>query len=187
MIFQFSMEPASQYILGALSSSILKIIFAILIFLFGFILGKIVGRVVYKLLEEIEINEFLKKTTGLRVNAEQIISNFLAYSIYFLALVAALEQIGVANIILYFLSAAIILIILISFFLAIRDFLPNFLAGIYMYSNESLKKGSRIEIDSIKGEITHVDLLHVKIKTKKGDIIYIPNSVVAKSKITVKN
>jgi small conductance mechanosensitive channel len=103
-----------------------------------------------------------------------------------LSLVAALEQLGIANMILYFISATIILIILISFFIAIRDFIPNVMAGFYLYSKEKLKDGNKIEINDIKGTLEHIDLLQVKIKTKKGDIIYIPNSTVIKSRIKLK-
>ncbi len=179
-------ENALNDLFGALSQTIVKIFLAILIFLFGFILGKLVGRVVYKFLEEIEINNFLKKSLGLKINVDNLISNFLSYIIYFLALIAALEQIGVANIILYLISIIVILIILVSFFLAIRDFIPNFISGLYLYSKEHLKQGYNIEINDIKGELLHIDLLHLKIKTKTGDIIYMPNSVAANSKIKVR-
>lgn len=173
-------------IVNSLNRTFLKIVAAILIFLLGFVLGKVVGRIIYKMLKEIEINKFLKTATGMRINADHLISNFISYAIYFLSLVAALEQIGIANIILYLLSATVILVILLSFFLSIRDFLPNLIAGIYLYSRANLKEGSYIELNGIKGELLQIDLFQVKIKTKQGDIFHIPNSVVAKSKIKVR-
>jgi small-conductance mechanosensitive channel len=173
-------------IIGVLSETFLRIVFAILIFLFGLILGKLMGRVVYRMLSEIEINKFIKKSTGFKINADHIVSNFISYSIYFLAIVAGLEQVGIANIMLYLLSAAIIIILVISFFISIRDFIPNFLAGIYLYGQEKIKEGAIVEIDKIKGELTHIDLLHMKVKTKSGDIFFIPNSIAAKTLIKVK-
>jgi small-conductance mechanosensitive channel len=157
-------------IIGVLSETFLRIVFAILIFLFGLILGKLMGRVVYRMLSEIEINKFIKKSTGFKINADHIVSNFISYSIYFLAIVAGLEQVGIANIMLYLLSAAIIII----------------LAGIYLYGQEKIKEGAIVEIDKIKGELTHIDLLHMKVKTKSGDIFFIPNSIAAKTLIKVK-
>lgn len=169
----------------AFSTALIKLALAIVIFLLGFIIGKLVGRIAFKMLKEIEINTFIKNSTGLRINADHLISSILSYSIYFLATVAALEQIGVANVILYFLAAAVIIVILISFFLAVRDFLPNLISGIYLYRKEALKEGKKIEINGIKGELIHMDLFQIKIKTKKGDVLYMPNSVVAKSEIKI--
>lgn len=173
-------------IVNSLNKTFLRVVAAILIFLLGFVLGKVVGRIIYKMLKEVEINKFLKTATGMRINADHLISNIVSYAIYFLSLVAALEQIGIANIILYLLSATIILVILLSFFLSIRDFLPNLISGIYLYSRANLKEGSYIELNGIKGELLQIDLFQVKIKTKQGDIFHIPNSVVAKSKIKVR-
>jgi small-conductance mechanosensitive channel len=169
-----------------MNENLLKMGLAILIFFSGFILGNILGKLIYKLLKELEINNILKNLTGVKLNLDSLISSIISYSIYFLSLVAALEQLGIANMILYFISATIILIILISFFIAIRDFIPNVMAGFYLYSKENLKDGCKIEINDIKGVLEHVDLLQVKIKTNNGDTIYIPNSTVLKSKIKLK-
>jgi hypothetical protein len=105
---------ALEDLFGGLNVTLIRLFIATLIFLFGFIIGKIVGRLVFKVLEELKLNEFIKKTLGMRINADSIISNFLSYIIYFLALLAAMEKLGVANIVLYvitFLLASMILIL----------------------------------------------------------------------------
>ncbi len=173
-------------IFGGLSSTLIRFFIAILIFLLGFIIGKVIGRFVLKVLQEIKFNDFIKKTLGVKVDAESIISTFLSYVIYFLALIAAMEKIGVANIILYIISFLLVSMLLISFFLAIRDFVPNFIAGIYLFSRESLKKGAVVEIGDINGKFQQIELLHVRIETHRGDIIFIPNTTVANAKITLK-
>lgn len=183
-MYQITIDPISVF--TNLNKGLLRMGLAILIFLAGFIIGNILGKVIYKLLKEIEINTILKNLTGIKLNLDHLISNIISYAIYFLSLVAALEQLGIANTILYLISGTIILFILISFFVAIRDFIPNLVAGFYLYSKEKLKDGCKIEINDIRGTLEHVDLLQVKVLTKKGDIIYIPNSTVIKSKIKVK-
>ena len=184
-MYQLMIDPVS--IFTNLNKTLLRMGFAILIFLIGFAIGNILGKIVYKLLKEIEINKILKKITGIKLNLDHIISNTLSYSIYFLSVVAALDQMGIANTILYLISGTIIIFILLSFFIAIRDFVPNLVAGFYLYSKEKLKEGSKIEINNIKGTLEKIDLLQVKIKTKKDDIIYIPNSTVIKSKMKIKH
>jgi small-conductance mechanosensitive channel len=173
-------------ILSALNQNILKIFVAMLIFFFGFILGKLLGRIIYKALEEIELNNFLKNSLKAKINASHLIGTFVSYAIYFFALIASLEQLGIANAVLYIIAAFVVLILLISFFIALREIIPNFISGIYLYSREHLEEGKQIEINEIKGTIMHIDLFHIKIKTKSGDLIYIPNSLAAKSKIKIK-
>ncbi|MBN2368133.1 mechanosensitive ion channel family protein [Candidatus Woesearchaeota archaeon] len=186
MLFQPGVVyPTIRYIIDSLSDTLIKLSIAIVIFLSGFVLGKLLGRVLYKMLKEIEINKFIKTSTGIKINADHLISNILSISIYFLSLVAALEQLGIANFILYLLSATLIIILLISLFLAIRDFLPNLLAGIYLYRKPGLKEGSPIETLGIKGTLVHIDLFHAKIETKKGDLLFVPNSALAKSEIKI--
>lgn len=185
MLYQFTIFDPKQLI-GGFNSFAIKIAFAVLTFLVGFIIGKLIERVVYKVLSEIELNKTIKNIAGFRINADHLISQILAYTIYFLALVAALEQLGLANTVLYLISGAIILIILFSIFLTLRDFIPNFTAGLFLYRKEQFKKGTIVEIGDIKGEIKHMDLFQLKIQTKKGDVLFIPNSMVIKSKIKVK-
>jgi len=168
-----------------LSNTLLKIITALLIFFFGFVFGRLLGRVIYKMLKEAELNKFLKESTGIKINADNILSNIVTYTIYFLSVLAALEQLGLANIILYLLATAMIIILLLSFFLAVRDFLPNLISGFYLYGK--MREGITVEIDNIKGKLVQVELLHLKIQTKKGDVIFIPNSLVTKAKIKIKS
>jgi small conductance mechanosensitive channel len=187
MIYLFEIiDSTLKGVFGGLNQTLIKIFFAILIFLAGFILGKLLGRILYKFLTEMELNKFFRESLHLKANIEHILSEMLSYTIYVIALIAALEEIGVANIVLYLISATVILLILISFFLAIRDILPNFIAGLYLYSREGLKQGVTVEIDELKGEFMHIDLFHLRIKTKAGDILYIPNSAAAKAKIKIK-
>ena len=173
-------------IIGSLSESILRILLGLIIFFIGFIIGKIAGRAVYKMLNEAEINKFLKESGGIKINADHLISTILSYFIYFISLLLALEQIGVANFVIYILSAAIVLIVAVSFFLTLKDLIPNFIAGLYLYNKEGMKEGSLLEINDISGKLVHVDLFHLRIKTAKGDLIYIPNSYAINNKIKVK-
>jgi hypothetical protein len=178
-------EDEFHILLEGLNSTSLKLTLGILIFLIGFIIGKLAGRAFYKILREAEINAFLKSAAGLKINADHILSSALSYIIYFVSLVLALQQINLVNLVLYIFSVGILLALFISMFLAVRDIVPNFIAGIYLYSRD-IKEGSVVEINEIKGKILHLDLLHIKIECKNKDILYIPNINVVRSRIKVK-
>ncbi|MEK6917052.1 MAG: mechanosensitive ion channel domain-containing protein [Nanoarchaeota archaeon] len=172
--------------LSVINTTSVKIAFALLTFILGFIIGKIVERVTYKALTEIEINKLITRYTNLKINADSLISSILAYIIYFVSFIAALNQLGVSGYIVNMLSILLTIVVAVSFFLAVRDFIPNIIAGTLIYKKEGFKEEAYIEVGDIKGEIMKLDLLQVKIKTKSGDIIYIPNSTVAKSNVKIK-
>ena len=185
MIFQIPFADL-RGALSVVNATLITIALAVLTFIFGLIIGKIVERFAYKALSEVELNKIIREYTGLKINADSFISSVLAYIIYFIAFIAALDQLGVAGYIVYMLSVLLTIVIAVSFFLAVRDFIPNLIAGTLLYRKEGLKEGAHVEIAGIKGEIENVDLFQVKIRTKSGDIIYIPNATVVKSSIMIK-
>jgi small-conductance mechanosensitive channel len=82
-------------------------------------------------------------------------------------------------------SLAMIILIVLSLTLAIRDFFPNAVGGIVIAKKKMLNIGDTIEIDNIKGKVNKLSLIAVEVITKKGDLIYIPNSLISK-KILIK-
>ena len=174
-----------QTLLNALSANVLRLIIAVLFLLFGFIIGRLAGKFLLKMMKEIEINKMVYETFRIKLNLDQLLSSVVSIVIYFFAIVAALEQLQLANTLLYLLSFAIIIVAVVSTFLAVRDFFPNLISGFYLHTRERFKEGVNIEVGDIKGQLVHIDLMHTKIKTKSGDLLFIPNDTVAKSKIKI--
>lgn len=158
-----------------------KIAVTTIILLAGFILARIVGKFIERLLAEVELNNIIRKATDTKTRAEEWISSIITYLIYFITIIMALAQLGVETYIIYLISAAIILIIVISVFLGIKDFVPNLVAGFFIYRKGFLNEGDFIEYKSIKGKVIKITLVETRIETKGNDIIYIPNSLLAKS------
>jgi len=183
-LFQISVLPKD--LLSGISDAVIKIIFALFTLLLGLIIGKLMEKLLTKVLKEIELNDYVKKNLKIKVNAEHLISIVVSYVIYFLAIVASLEQLGVVNTVLTIIALITLGILFISFFLTAREFIPNFTAGLYLYRKERLEEGSYVEIGDLKGEIIKIDLFHVKILAKNGDLLYIPNITVLRSEIKVR-
>jgi small-conductance mechanosensitive channel len=70
--------------------------------------------------------------------------------------------------------------------LATKDFIPNLVAGLFMLKKTEIEKGKRIKAGNVEGTVVEIGLIETKIKTKKGDEIYIPNSTLTKEKLVVK-
>ena len=181
-----SFTQALNYVNVLFSQILTKLIIAIIILLIGFIIGKFIGRIMQKILHEFELNKILKKATGIKISLEEIISHFLTYFIYFIAIIWALSEIGLTTTVLNMISAAILILIIISIILAIKDFVPNFFSSLFILQKELIKPGNKIEIDKIQGKVKKIGLIETEIITKKGDIIYIPNSILTKKEIIIK-
>ena len=162
-----------------------NIITAIIILLIGFIIAKLLGRLVQRVLHEAELDNLLKKA-GTKVSFELALSHITEYFIYFMTIIFALNQLGITTFVLYVLAIAAICVLIISVFLGLRDFIPNFMAGWYIYRNDLIKEGKNVKINGVQGKVIQLSLLDTRIKTKKGDLIYMPNSIVIKSKIVQK-
>jgi small-conductance mechanosensitive channel len=159
-----------------------KWILALIIILIGLILGKLVHKILNKVLRKLELNKLISKTTGLNSTMEESISVFVEYFIYFITFIIALDQLNITTTILNFISGAVIAFILISSLIAIKDFFPNFIAGIYIINKSGIKVGDFIGLNSIKGKIKEITLIETRVETKEKEIVYIPNSNFLKHK-----
>lgn len=160
-----------------------RIISIMIIILIGFIIGRVAGRIVLKLLHDIEVDKIFKKAAGVSINIERSLSSFVAYFIYFITIITVLNQLNVTTIILQMISAAIIIVFIISVALAIKDFVPNMFAGFYIYRKELAKEGDIIKVKGMEGRVVEIGLVETKFKTKNGDMVHIPNSVLTTTEI----
>jgi small conductance mechanosensitive channel len=166
------------------SGLLYKFIVSIILLLAGFILGRILGRLMYKFLHSFEVNANFSKLSGVTVKIEEIAETFTAYFIYFVTIVIVLQQIGLATTILHMIAGGVIILIILSTFLGIKDFIPNAIAGFFMQRRKAFRIGQVIKVKGMMGKIISITLVETKIQTKEGDIIFIPNSVLNKTEVT---
>ncbi len=172
-----------NYVVNTLSGLMTKLIVAVIIILIGFILGRVVGKLTQKLLHELELDRILKETARIKFSLEKMLGKFIAYFIYFLTIIIALNQIGLTTTILHMISAAVLIIIVISIILGVKEFIPNLLAGIHIHRKALIKEGDRIRVRGTEGKVISVDMTEVKLKTAKGDMIFMPNSLLIKEEL----
>lgn len=158
---------------------------AVIVLLIGFILGRVLGRLTLKGLHEAEINRFLKKAK-IKFPLEEFVSKAVEYVLYFLAIIMALEQLGLSTYALYLVAAAALAILILAFFLGIKDFIPNFIAGVRLHHKKYFKVGDTITIGTVSGRVKELGLLETKLITRSKDIIHIPNSHLLKHELKVK-
>ena len=97
-----------------------------------------------------------------------------------------LNQIGLTTFVLNVLAAAFIVLIVVMLLLGIKDFIPNLIAGISLYRKGFIKVGSKIKVNNIRGKVVNMTLTETQLKTRSGDLINVPNSVLVKSVVSKK-
>ncbi len=160
-----------------------NLLVAIIILLTGLVVGRLLGKFVQRLLQELELNKIIWKATNFKISFEELIAKAVTFLVYFTTVIMALAQIGVATTVLNIILIAMLVIIIASILLGFRDFFPNIISGIFIYKERYLREGDKIEIDDMQGKIIRMSLTETSIKTDKGDVIYLPNSILAKKTV----
>ena len=175
-----------ESITSKVSTLSVNLIGALVILLLGIVIGRFIGKLIKKVLKEVEINKILKEEAGVKVPIEEVVSSLAKYLIYFIAVIFALDQIGLTTTVLNIILGVFLLIIVVFIILAFKDFIPNLISGLFIHQKRGLKDGDKISMDGINGIIEHISIIETRIKTKNGDIIFVPNSMLTKHKVIKK-
>ncbi len=162
-----------------------SIIIAVIIALVGFIIGKVVGRFVQRTLHSMDVDAILKRATQSGVQMEKPLATVTSYFIYAIAIIMALNQLNVTTTILQMIIGAIILVGVIALAFAVKDFIPNAMAGFYLLRHKVIEEGQAICVRGIRGKVIAVTLIETKLQTKDGDVVHIPNASITKSEIVL--
>ena len=179
---EFNFEQTSEF----LHPFVIKLLTPLLIVLIGLIIGKISGKLVLKALRQINLDQNFRSLTGIRFQISSFCNGLVSYFIYFVAVVLALKQLGIDTFIFNIAAIAIILLILISILLAVKDFVPNLMATILIKQKGFFKKGDTIRACKITGKVDSIGLFETKIITKDKDILIIPNHLFMKNELIKK-
>lgn len=163
-----------------------RIVVSIIIIILGLVVGRIIGRLVKKLLQEIELDRLVKLATGINLALTHTLSAFATYFIYFIFVIWALEYLGLGSIVLNILAGGVVVLVILSLLLSLKDFIPNAMAGLFLHLKGLLKEGETIRFENVEGKVVAVNLVETRIETKDKEMIYLPNSVLVKNRFTKK-
>jgi len=177
---------ASSKITG-LNDITLNLIAAIATLILGLLIGRFLSNLVKKLLHELELDRILREKARIKLPLTQLITSIIKYVIYIIAILLALNQLGLRSFILNAILTIIIVLLVVFMMLSLKDFIPNFTGGLFLYQKRSINPGDVIKINNIEGEILNITLLETKLRTKNNEIVYIPNSVLTKNVVVKKS
>ncbi|MBS3108415.1 mechanosensitive ion channel [Candidatus Woesearchaeota archaeon] len=165
------------------SNLLINLIAAVIILIAGFILAGVLSKLLKKVLRELETNKILREQANVKLPVEEFLSAGLKFIIYLVAIIMALNQLGLTTTTLQIILGAILTVIIIFIILAFKDFIPNAVAGFLIYQKSMIKKGDLIRVKNIEGRVIHVDLLEIRVMTKNKDVVHIPNSYITKHEV----
>jgi len=169
-----------------INNTLLRTIAAIILFLAGIIVANILSKLTKKLLKELEVNKILKTKLNIKLPIENIISGTLKYLIYFITIILALNQLGITTKILYVIFIGIMVVIITTILLSIKDFVPNIISGFIIHKKNKINVGDKIKVKNLEGKVIEINLLETKIENKDKEVIHIPNSLITKEGIIKK-
>jgi len=165
---------------------LLRLAAAIVVILLGFIAARVLSKLTKKALHELETDRVLKEQAGVTIPIEEFLSSLVKYLTYFIAIIFALNQLGLTTFVLQIILFTFLAIFVGFIILAFKDFIPNITAGFYMHAKKLINEKDNIKFNGIEGKVLHVGLVETRILVKKKEVVYIPNSLLLKKEITVK-
>ncbi|VVB81381.1 Mechanosensitive ion channel [uncultured archaeon] len=142
-----------------------KIEIAFIVFFAGFLIAKLSSRILKKFLAEAELNRILE-SAGFKPISNSIAS-IVQYIIYTATLFIILQQFGLTKIVLIIIVILAFLVIAVSFLLAVRDFVPNVVAGLWLRKKLKPHIGKNIKIGNVKGKLKRVGIVSSIIEDRE--------------------
>ncbi|HQV21661.1 MAG: mechanosensitive ion channel [Moraxellaceae bacterium] len=68
---------------------------------------------------------------------------------------------------------------------SMQDTLGNILGGLALQLDKSINIGDWIETDTVRGKVIEVHWRHTAVRTRNGEVIVVPNSMLMKAKVTI--
>ncbi len=160
-------------VLEAAQNYLHLLVVAIAILLIGFSAGLLAKKILQKVLREVEFNKIMA-LAGINYNLERWLSSLAAYVIYVITVILFLDYLNIRRVALYSFIGAVIILIVLSLLVTLKDVIPN-LQG--WQKIRRWKTGRRVAVQNMAGKIERIGYLQTRIKTPRGDILYVPNAL----------
>ena len=153
----------------------------VVILLAGFALGLLIKRFLKRILQEIKLNHAMS-SIGIMYNLENGLSAIISYIVYLFTIIFFLDYLGIRTVVLYLFAGAILMLVILSVLVGLKDITPNLIGWLYLQRKKHIREGRHVEVREISGIVERVGYLETEIRTDRGDILYVPNSLFLKSK-----
>jgi small-conductance mechanosensitive channel len=171
--------------LSIVSPVLLKIIIAVLIFFIGFVIGKIVQKLVLNFFRISGLDRIFRRNTGIKVPISLITATIVSYFIYIVAIVMALNRLEIATTIITTIVIVLVILLVLFVIFGMNDIFGNLTAGVVIRFKGNIMPGDYIRVKDkhIEGYVISMNMLNIRLETKKDEIVFIPNMVLFRSEV----
>mgnify|MGYP001564115788 CR=1 FL=1 len=157
----------------------------VVILFVGLSIGLLAKKVLQRLLQEIGLNKILGKV-GVTQDLEKALSIIASWLIYLFTVLYFLEHLGIRSYALYLFAGALLLLVILTFIVGLKDIIPNFVGWLVIQKQGHIKVGRNLAVKEIAGVVERVGFLETEIRTERGDVLYVPNALFLKSKFRLR-
>lgn len=158
---------------GHVSLTPAKLLLAMLILLIAYWVARLIGRVITGLSHS--------GRTNLSASGTYALTHILRYTIYVVGAVLAVQALGIDLASLALFGGAIG----IGIGLGLQSIFSNFVSGIIILLEKTLKVGDFVEIQSgVTGRVTEINVRYTRVTTNDDVDIVVPNSEFINGKVT---
>lgn len=173
-----------DWLIELITSSITDLALAAIILFSGLIIARIGSLLIETGLRMVRFNEALRTGFGIPFNVSGAISQFFFWSVSAITVLWALRIIGVTTFVISALAVFAIIIMAFSIVLALRDLIPNIIAGAEMHRKGFFSEGDMVSLDGERAKVIEAGLLET-ILERDGMRIIIPNAMLLRREIIV--
>ena len=167
--------------IDTVQSIVYGISITIILLLAGLGLVTLIKRFLHRLILKLKLNELIKKR-GFHYDVEGSITLIVSLAVYITFIVIFLNYLKITYTLFYIFLGVVLVLILLTSIVGIKDILPNLLAMLLLRSKNKIKVGMDIKVQEICGVVQKVGYFETKFKTEDGDVLLIPNYILFKSK-----
>src|SRR3989338_4081375 len=113
------------------------------ILLIGLALGVLVKKFLLRFLQEIGLNKIMA-LVGVTQNIEKYVSSIISYLIYLITIVFFLNQLGITSIVLYLIVGAVLMLVVLTAIVGLKDVIPNFVAWVLLQRKSRMIEGHHV-------------------------------------------
>ena len=163
---------------------ITKILIVLGVIIFGIIIGDYFKKGIINILRTDQAKR--QDVLGSDLPTYKVAGVIAKYFIIFLSILVSLAIIGIGITIIYIVLSAFLFGLVLIVALSLKDIFKSIIISIYFQLSKVLVDNQEIHVDNTKGKIVSVGPIYTKL-SEKGEIIIIPNQILVKKIIKIKD
>lgn len=175
---------AWHWLVDLVRTSFTDLAIAAIVLFTGLVAARVLSLLADVGLRKLKIDQALREGFGVPFKASSVASQVLLWGIAGVTVLATLKILGINAIVVTALAIFAIVVIAFSIVLALRDLVPNFIAGAEMHRKGFFSEGDSVVIDGERARVLEAGMLET-ILEQSGMRIVIPNAMLLRREIVV--